>query len=141
MIILYLRAPKDKPLIKWVFIKGSIKKAGSIDIIVAAATKAISTPLWVWRVDKPIGNVFVSLPDRIREKINSFQLKIILSKKEATNAGLINGKVISKKALNLDAPSILAACSSIKRSFEKKDIIIHARKGNVIELWAKINPK
>ena len=111
-----------------------------IEIIVAAATRAISTPLWVCKVDKPIGKVLVSLPDKINEKINSFQLKIILSKNDATKAGLIRGIVISIKALSLDAPSILAACSNINKSLEKKDIIIQARKGRVIELWAKINP-
>ena len=119
---------------------GKIKKAGSIDIIVAADTSAISTPLWVCRVDRPIGKVFVSLPERIKEKINSFQLKIILSKNEATRAGLIKGIVISINALNLDAPSTLAACSNISKSLEKKEIIIQAKKGNVIELWAKIKP-
>ena len=34
----YFRAPNDRPLIKWVLINGKIKKAGSIDIIVAADT-------------------------------------------------------------------------------------------------------
>ena len=109
--------------------------------MVAEATSAISTPLCVWRVDRPIGKVFVSLPERISEKINSFQLKMILSKKEATKAGLIKGTVISKKALSLVAPSTLAAFSKINKSLEKKEIIIQAKKGNVIELCARINPK
>ena len=61
----------------------------------------------------------MSRPDKINEYKNSFQLKITLNKKEATNAGLIKGIVIFKNAWSLVAPSTLAACSKIKISLDK----------------------
>ena len=78
-------------MIKYFFINGSKNNAGAIVKVVAAANCAISTPLWVLKVERPIGKVAVALPDRIKTKINSFQLKIKPNKPAAINPGAIKG--------------------------------------------------
>ena len=84
-------APREKPLIKYFFKKGKIKKAGATVNVVAAANSAISTHLWVLKVERPIGKVAVPLPDKISTKINSFQLNIKPNNPAAIRPGAIKG--------------------------------------------------
>ena len=103
---------------RYFFINGSNNNAGIMVNVVAAANWAISTPLWVLKVDKPIGSVEVALPDKIKTKINSFQLNIKPNKPAAIKPGAIKGIETIYKAWNLDAPSDLAADSIKKISRE-----------------------
>ena len=103
---------------RYFFINGSKNNAGKIVNVVAAANWAISTPLWVLRVDRPIGNVEVAFPDKIKTKINSFQLNIKPNKPAAIKPGAIKGMETKYKAWNLVAPSDLAADSIKKISRE-----------------------
>ena len=88
----YFRAPKDKPLIRYFFIKGKSINAGKTVNVVAAAKRAISTPLCVLNVDNPIGKVLVAFPDKIKTKINSFQLRINPNNPAAISPGAIKGR-------------------------------------------------
>ena len=67
---------------------------GAIVQIVAAASGAISTPLWVWNDDKPTGTVLLWGPLRIKANINSFQLRINASTPAAISPGADTGIVM-----------------------------------------------
>ena len=82
-----MSAPSDSPLTRYLRMKGSNRNTGKMAQMVAADSRAMSTPRWVWKEDSPTGSVFVCGPLRISAKRNSFQLRMNASSPAARIPG------------------------------------------------------
>src|SRR5262249_49615946 len=132
-------APKDSPRTSLFWAIQPASTTGSAAIVAAAHSLAQYRPSPAMKPTRNTGMVWACTAVRFTAKKKSFQAKITQISAVAAIPGDTSGKMTSRTARQVLAPSRLAASSNSPGTSRKNDRIIHTATGRFIELYRMIS--